>query len=222
LITSADSAFIGFHEDRLGGSPATIDWSQIPVGIPVEKPLLRWIGFDCGNRYALGIAAFLIRFGLDYYSLTKVFKGKPFISRPISSLLTLRKNGAFSFSTPLCTIRPYTARPSCKTLLSMKSAQRTKPQHRCFNHATIQHPVLVQPRNLALPESDSPKSEFIADSEALLKISDKSVSNHAFKNNSARKLRCLIQSFYQSLIKKTIIMLNKKTIKNRIYGNTRL
>jgi hypothetical protein len=63
----------------------------------------------------------------------------------------------------------------------MKSAQRTKPQHRCFTHATIQHPVLVQPRNLALPESDSPKSEFIADSEALLKISDKSVSNHAFK-----------------------------------------
>jgi hypothetical protein len=42
------------------------------------------------------------------------------------------KTGAFSFSTPLCTIRPYTARPSCKTLLSMKSAQRTKPQHRCL------------------------------------------------------------------------------------------
>jgi hypothetical protein len=54
----------------------------------------------------------------------------------------------------------------------MKSAQRTKPQHRCFNHATIQHPVLVQP-NLALPESDSQNLEFIADSEALLKISDK-------------------------------------------------
>jgi hypothetical protein len=35
-----DSAFIGFHEDRLGGTnPATIDWSQIPVGIPLKKPL---------------------------------------------------------------------------------------------------------------------------------------------------------------------------------------
>jgi hypothetical protein len=41
-----------------------------------------------------------------------------------------------------------------------------------FYSRDIQHPVLVQPRNLALP-SDSPKSEFIADSEALLKISDK-------------------------------------------------
>jgi hypothetical protein len=80
--------------------------------------------------------------------------------------------------------------------------------------------ILVQPRNLALPESDSPKSEFIADSEALLKISDKSVSNHAFKNNSARKLRCLIQSFYQSLIKTNHHV--KQNNQNRIYGNTRL
>jgi beta-lactamase regulating signal transducer with metallopeptidase domain len=55
--------------------------------------------------------------------------------------------------------------------------------------------------NLALPESDSPKSGFIADSEALLKISDKKPIKSRFKNNSARKLRCLIQSFYQSLIK---------------------
>jgi hypothetical protein len=68
-------------------NPATIDWSQIPVGIPVEKPLLRWIGFDCRNRLCRN--SLLIRFGLDYYSLSV---GKPFISRPISSLLTLRKN----------------------------------------------------------------------------------------------------------------------------------
>jgi hypothetical protein len=48
-----DSAFIGFHEDRLGGTnPATIDWSQIPVGIPL-KTSLRWIGFDCRDRLCL-------------------------------------------------------------------------------------------------------------------------------------------------------------------------
>jgi hypothetical protein len=100
-----------------------------------------------------------------------VFKEKPFISRPISSLLTLRKTGAFSFSTPLCTIRPYTARPSCK-IIEHEKCTRTKPQHRCFN-ATIQHPVLVQPRNLAYQKAILQNLEFIADSEALLKISDK-------------------------------------------------
>jgi hypothetical protein len=53
---------------------------------------LFWDGFDCRDRLCPGNSRFLIRFGLDYYSLTKVFKGKPFISRPISSLLTLRKS----------------------------------------------------------------------------------------------------------------------------------
>jgi hypothetical protein len=57
------TAFIGFHEDRLGGtSPATIDWSQIPVGIPVEKTLLRWIGFDCREFCPGNSRFFLIRF----------------------------------------------------------------------------------------------------------------------------------------------------------------
>jgi hypothetical protein len=90
---------------------------------------------------------------------------------------------------------------------------RTKPQHRCFTHASIQHPVLVQPRNLALPESDSQNLEFIADSEALLKISDKkSVSNHAFKITAHEN--CVALSIILSINqKKRIIMLNKKQSK---------
>jgi hypothetical protein len=44
--------------NRLGGTnPATIDWSQIPVGIPVEKTL-RWIGFDCRNDLCPGNSRF--------------------------------------------------------------------------------------------------------------------------------------------------------------------
>jgi hypothetical protein len=52
------SAFIGFHEDRLGGTKsATIDWSQIPLVFPL-KTSLRWIGFDCGNRLCPGNSRF--------------------------------------------------------------------------------------------------------------------------------------------------------------------
>jgi hypothetical protein len=44
------SAFIGFHEDRLGGTKSRNNrLVAIPVGIPVEKTSLRWIGFDCGS-----------------------------------------------------------------------------------------------------------------------------------------------------------------------------
>jgi hypothetical protein len=111
--------------------------------IPVEN-LFEMDWFWLWNRLSLN-SRFFNPIWIDYYSLTKVFKGKPFISRPISSLLTLRKN-FFRFSTPLCTIRPYTVRVA-KYYWAWK-VHRTKPQHRCFTHATIQHPVLVQPRNL--------------------------------------------------------------------------
>jgi hypothetical protein len=52
-------------------SPATIDWSQIPLVFPL-KDLFEMDWFWLQGSYALGIAAFLIRF--DYYSLTKVLK----------------------------------------------------------------------------------------------------------------------------------------------------
>jgi hypothetical protein len=63
LITSAILP-IGFHEDLwVEPSPQQSTGRKFPF-IPVEKTSLRWIGFDCGIVYALGIAAFLIRFGL--------------------------------------------------------------------------------------------------------------------------------------------------------------
>jgi hypothetical protein len=103
---------------------------------------------------------------------------------------------------------------------SMKSAQRTKPQHRCFNHATIQHPVLVQPRNLALPESDSQNLEFIADSEALLKFQTKNYQITLLKITSRN---CVALSIILSIInQKQNHHVKQKTIKKSIYGNTRL
>jgi beta-lactamase regulating signal transducer with metallopeptidase domain len=63
--------------------------------------------------------------------------------------------------------------------------------------------------------------EFIADSEALLKISDKKAYQITLLKITARKLRCFIQSFYQSLIKKTNHHVKQKTIKKiEFYGNT--
>jgi hypothetical protein len=115
---------------------------KFPLVFP-WKTSLRWIGFDCGNRLCLGIAAFNpIWIGLLQ---PKCLRENRSSAGRFQVYWRWGKLAPFRFSTPLCTIRPYTARPSCKTLLSMKSALRTKPQHRCFTHATIQHPVLVQP-----------------------------------------------------------------------------
>jgi hypothetical protein len=66
-------------------------------------------------------------------------------------------------------------------------------------------------RNLALPESDSQNLEFIADSEALLKISDKSVSNHALKITAHEN--CVALSIILSIINQKTNHHKQKTIK---------
>jgi hypothetical protein len=84
LITSALLP-IGFHEDRLVEPSPPQSTGRKFLLFLLKKDLLRWIGFDGSNDLCLKL--FLIRW-IGYYSLTKVFKGKPFISKPISSLLT--------------------------------------------------------------------------------------------------------------------------------------
>jgi hypothetical protein len=99
---------------------------------------------------------------------------------------------------------------------------RTKPHHRCFTHADIQHPVLVQPV-IWLYQSDYQNLEFIADSEALLKISDKkSLSNHAFKITAHENYVALSNHFLSIINQKRIVMLNKINRANGIYGSTPL
>jgi hypothetical protein len=98
--------------------------------------------------------------------------------------------------------------------LSMKSAQRQNHSIDVL-HASIQHPVLVQPRNLALPESDSPKSGIHRRQWSLIEnFRQKSVSNHAFKITAHEN--CVALSIILSIInQKRIIMLNKKQSKNQ-------
>jgi hypothetical protein len=79
------------------------------------------------------------------------------------------KLAPFRFSTPLCTIRPYTARPSCKTLFEKCTEQNHSIDvliTRLFSILFWFNPVIWLYQKAIL-------SEFIADSEALLKISDK-------------------------------------------------
>jgi hypothetical protein len=133
---------------------------------------LRWIGFDCRDRLCPGNSRFLIRFGLDYYSLTKVFKGKPFISRPISSLLTLRKLAPFRFQHHCVQFGLIQRVRVAKYYWAWKV--HSEQNHsidvlltRLFSILFWFNPVICSTRKRFS------KSEFIADSEALLKISDK-------------------------------------------------
>jgi hypothetical protein len=94
----------------------------------------------------------LIRW-IGYYSLTKVFKGKPFISKPISSLLTWGKLALFVFNTIVYNSALYSA-SELQNMLSMKSALE---QNHTIDVLLTRYSASCSgsTRNLALPESDS-------------------------------------------------------------------
>jgi len=58
-------------------SPTSFDWSKFPVTTPIENNSfeINWY-LVFGIIYGIGIIVFLIKFVLDFYSLSKVLKGK--------------------------------------------------------------------------------------------------------------------------------------------------
>jgi hypothetical protein len=157
----------------LGGTKsATIDWSQIPVGIPVENLFWDGLVLTVGIVYALGIVAFLIRFGLDYYSLTKVFRENRSSAGRFQVYWRWGKTGAFFRFQHHCVQFGLIQRVRVAKHYWAWKVHSEQNHHRCFTH-DYSASCSGSTRNLALPESDSQNLEFIADSEALLKISDK-------------------------------------------------
>jgi hypothetical protein len=220
LITSAVLPLLVFTKTIwVEPSPVTIDWSQIPVGIPVEKTSFEMDWFlTAGIVYALGIAAFLTRFGLDYYSLTKVFKGKTVHQQADFKFIDVEEKLApFSFFN---TIVYNSALYSASELQNIIEHEKVHSEQnhsidvlitRLFSILFWFNPVIWLYQKAILQNL-----EFIADSEALLKISDKKAYQITLLKITAHE-NCVALSnhFYQSLIKKRIIMLNKNQSSKR-------
>ncbi|MGO4818761.1 M56 family metallopeptidase [Flavobacterium sp. W22_SRS_FP1] len=220
LITSAILPLLVFTKTVwVEPSPTTIDWSQIPVGIPVEKTSFEMDWFlTAGIVYALGIVAFLTRFGLDYYSLTKVFKGKTVHQQADFRFIDVEEKLApFSFFNTIV----YNS-----TLYSVSELQYIIEHEKVHSEQNHSIDVLLtrlfsilfwfNPLIWLYQKAILQNLEFIADSEALLKISDKKGYQITLLKITAHE-NCVALSnhFYQSLIKKRIIMLNKNQSNKR-------
>jgi hypothetical protein len=220
LITSAIMPLLVFTKTVwVEPNPVTIEWSQIPVGIPVEKNSYEMDWFlTAGIVYALGIAVFLIRFGLDYYSLTKMFKGKTVHQQADFRFIDVEETLApFSFFN---TIVYNSALYSASELQNIIEHEKVHSEQnhsidvlitRLFSILFWFNPVIWLYQKAILQNL-----EFIADSEALLKISDKKAYQITLLKITAHE-HCVALSnhFYQSLIKKRIIMLNKNQSSKR-------
>ncbi|MFC6248254.1 M56 family metallopeptidase [Flavobacterium psychroterrae] len=168
--------------------------------------------------YSLGFLALLIKFAVDFYSLNSVLKGEK-----------IQQQADFKFIDVNESIAPFSYfdyivyNSSMFTASELESIIEHEKVHSEQNH-TID--VLVSrvfcvlfwfnPIMWLYKKAILQNLEFIADSEAAQKISDKKAYQYTLlKLTTHENCVAITNHFYQSLIKKRIIMLNKNQSKKR-------
>jgi len=202
-------------------SPTTIDWSKITVTTPIENETfeINWY-IVFGIVYSFGILVFLIKFAFDFYSLSKVLKGK-----------TIQKQADFKFIDVTENVSPFSYfnsivyNSSLYSYTELENILEHEKVHSSQNHTADVlisrlfcvvfwfHPLMWLYKN-AIAQN----LEFIADSEASKKILDKKAYQLTLlKITTQENCVVLTNHFYQSLIKKRIVMLNKNQSNKRNY-----
>lgn len=197
-------------------SPMNIAWSELPMAPPAESGfeidwfiVMAWV-------YAIGIFIFLIKFLFDFGSLVKTLKGQ-----------TIRRQADFKFVDVTHNVSPF----SYFNYIVYNSALYTQAElENILEHEKVhceqKHSadVLIarlfcilfwfNPFVWLYKKAMLQNLEFIADSQALKNISDKKAYQITLLKVTTHE-NCveITNHFYQSLIKKRIIMLNKNQSK---------
>jgi hypothetical protein len=197
-------------------TPTNFDWSKIPMRPIQEKSFeINWY-LVLASAYIIGIASFLIQFVFDFYSLNRVLKGKPIQQQADHKFIDLKENIApFSYFNTIVYNSSLYNESEMESILEHEKVH-SEQYHtidvlitRFFCILFWFNPFIWLYRNAILQNL-----EFIADSEATKNISDKKAYQLALlKITTHENCVVLTNHFYQSLIKKRIVMLNKNQSK---------
>ena len=200
-------------------SPTTFDWSKIPVTTSIENDAfeINWY-IVFGIVYSIGILVFLMKFAFDFYSLFKVLKGK-----------TIQQQADFKFIDVTENVSPFSYFNSIVYNSSLYSETELENilEHEKV-HSTQNHTIDVlisrlfciffwyNPFVWLYKNAIAQNLEFIADNEASKNLSDKKAYQLTLLKITTQE-NCVVLSnhFYQSLIKKRIVMLNKNQSNKR-------
>ena len=202
-------------------TPTHFDWSKIPMTTPVENEAIEinW-HLVIGIVYSIGILGFLLKLAFDFYSLSKVLKGKSIQKQADFQFIDVNENLA-----PFSYFNSIVYNSSLYSEAELESILEHEKVHSAQNH-TIDvlitrffcvvfwfHPLMWLYKKAILQNL-----EFIADSEASKKLSDKKAYQLTLlKITTQENCVVLTNHFYQSLIKKRIVMLNKNQSNKRNY-----
>ena len=168
--------------------------------------------------YIIGFLGFLFQLVIDFYSLNSVLKGKKIEKQANFKFVDINENIApFSFFGYIVYNSSMYTQPELESILEHEKV------HSDQNH-TID--VLISrffcvvfwfnPIIWFYKKAIVQNLEFIADNEAYKKISDKRTYQYALlKITTHENCVAITNHFYQSLIKKRIVMLNKNQSKKR-------
>ena len=202
-------------------TPTHFDWSKIPMTTPVENEAIEinWY-LLIGIVYSIGILGFFLKLAFDFYSLSKVLKGKSIQKQADFQFIDVNENLA-----PFSYFNSIVYNSSLYSEAELESILEHEKVHSAQNH-TIDvlitrffcvvfwfHPLMWLYKKAILQNL-----EFIADSEASKKLSDKKAYQLTLlKITTQENCVVLTNHFYQSLIKKRIVMLNKNQSNKRNY-----
>jgi len=170
--------------------------------------------------YGIGFAAFMIKFGIDFYSLNSVLKGRKIEQQADFKFVDVNENIApFSYFDYIVYNSSMYSEKELESILEHEKVH--SDQHhtvdviisRIFCILFWFNPIIWLYKKAILQNL-----EFIADSEAAKKISDKKAYQYTLlKITTHETCVAITNHFYQSLIKKRIVMLNKNQSKKWNY-----
>lgn len=195
------------------------DWSNIKTTTPIENNTfeINWY-LVFGIAYSIGIMMFLIKFAFDFYSLSKVLKGKTIQQQAYYKFIDVTENiSPFSYFNYIVYNSSLYSDSELENILEHEKVHSTQ------NHTVD---VLISrlfcivfwfnPLVWLYKKAIIQNLEFIADSEATKKISDKKAYQLTLlKITTQENCVGITNHFYQSLIKKRIVMLNKNQSNKR-------
>lgn len=198
-------------------SSKIIDWSKIPVTNSLENEAfeINWY-LIFGIVYGLGILFFVAKFAFDFYSLHCVLKGKTIQSQADFKFIDTTENVApFSYFNTIVYNSSLYSTSELENILEHEKVH-SEQNHtvdvlisRVFCVLFWFNPIIWLHKKAILQNL-----EFIADSEATKKISDKKAYQFTLlKITTHENCVAITNHFYQSLIKKRIVMLNKNQSK---------
>jgi hypothetical protein len=168
--------------------------------------------------YIIGLLVLLIKFAMDFYSLNSVLKGKKIQQQADFKFIDTNENIA-----PFSYFEYIVYNSSMYTASELENIIEHEKVHSDQNHTVD---VLISrafcmlfwfnPVVWLYKKAIAQNLEFIADKEAAKKLSDKKAYQYTLlKITTHESCVAITNHFYQSLIKKRIVMLNKNQSKKR-------